>query len=198
MLSTTHETIRVNDPDRDVRGLVGAGDVRGALHHLMRRHGAAVYRYCREALRDGALADDVHQQVFIEAFRDLPRFEGRSTVRAWLLAIARNRVLDAVRARSRAQPHPVKRSTTPGCEKPSSPASASSTTTSGPPSYCATSKASRLKKWPRFVAKSPARYKPGWLARCRNYVRTSRRASEARAFVSGRDRRDKPSRRGNR
>jgi hypothetical protein len=27
MLSTTHETIRVNDPDRDVRGLVGAGDV---------------------------------------------------------------------------------------------------------------------------------------------------------------------------
>jgi RNA polymerase sigma-70 factor (ECF subfamily) len=71
----------------------------------MRRHGAAVHRYCREALRDGALADDVHQQVFIEAFRDLPRFEGRSTVRAWLLAIARNRVLDAVRARSRAQSH---------------------------------------------------------------------------------------------
>lgn len=71
----------------------------------MQRHGTAVYRYCREALRDTVLAEDVQQQVFIAAFRDLPKFNRRSTVRTWLFAIARNRVLDAAKSRSRAQSH---------------------------------------------------------------------------------------------
>lgn len=92
-----------DDADRDVIELVGQGDVAGALHRLMQRHGAAVYRYCREALRDDALADDVQQQVFIEAFRDLPRFAGRSPVRVWLFAIAHHRVLDAVKQCRRTQ-----------------------------------------------------------------------------------------------
>jgi RNA polymerase sigma-70 factor (ECF subfamily) len=77
----------------------------GALRSLMRRHGTSVYRYCREALRDTVLAEDVQQQVFIAAFRDLPRFNGRSTVRTWLFAIARHRVLDAAKSRRRARSH---------------------------------------------------------------------------------------------
>jgi len=89
------------DPDGDVLDLAGNGDVISALQCMMQRHGAAVYRYCYEALRDAALADDVHQQVFIEVFRDLPRFAGRSPVRIWLFAIARHQVLDAARARCR-------------------------------------------------------------------------------------------------
>ncbi len=68
---------------------------------LMKRHGLAIYRYCREGLRDAALAEDVHQQVFIEAHRDLRRYEGRSSLRSWLFGIARHRVLDAAKARSR-------------------------------------------------------------------------------------------------
>jgi RNA polymerase sigma-70 factor (ECF subfamily) len=88
-----------------VLALIDAGQVTTALCWLMRRHGAAVYRYCREAVRDAALADDVHQQIFIEVFRDLPRFEGRSSVRSWLFAIARHRVLDASKMRRRAHAH---------------------------------------------------------------------------------------------
>jgi RNA polymerase sigma-70 factor (ECF subfamily) len=71
----------------------------------MQRHGTAVYRYCREELRDATIADDVHQQVFLAAFRDLRRFSGRSSVRTWLFAIARHRVLDAAKARRRALAH---------------------------------------------------------------------------------------------
>jgi RNA polymerase sigma-70 factor (ECF subfamily) len=93
------------DPDSDVLGLVAIGDMTGALRRLMQRHGTHVYRYCREALRDGTLADDVHQQVFIEAFRDLTKFHGRSSVKTWLFAIARHRVLDAAKARQRAHAH---------------------------------------------------------------------------------------------
>jgi RNA polymerase sigma-70 factor (ECF subfamily) len=93
---------RGRDPDADVLALVG-GDTRAALHRLMQRHGRAVYRYCRIALGDAVLADDIHQQVFIEAFRDLPGFAGRSTVRTWLFGIARHRVLDAAKRRRRAR-----------------------------------------------------------------------------------------------
>ena len=71
----------------------------------MQRHGTSVYRYCREALRDAVLAEDVQQQVFIAAFHDLPSFTGRSTVRTWLFGIARHRVLDAAKSRRRARSH---------------------------------------------------------------------------------------------
>ena len=91
------------EADADALALVASGDVAAALARLMQRHGPAVYRYCRVALNDAALADDIHQQVFIEAFRDLPRFARRSTVRTWLLGIARHRVLDAAKRRRRAR-----------------------------------------------------------------------------------------------
>jgi RNA polymerase sigma-70 factor, ECF subfamily len=91
-----------SDPDEDALALVDRGDVNAALHRLMERHGAAVYRYCRVALGDAALADDVQQQVFFEALRDLASFGRRSTVRTWLLGIARHRVLDAAKQRQRA------------------------------------------------------------------------------------------------
>ena len=85
--------------------LVAHGDMKGALRRLMQRHGGAVYRYCREGLRDATLAEDVHQQVFIQAYRDLPRFGRRSTLKTWLFGIARHRVLDAAKSRRRAEAH---------------------------------------------------------------------------------------------
>lgn len=89
------------DPDQDALDLVRAGEITEALRRLMDRHGAAVYRYCRAAIDDATLAEDVQQQVFIEAYRDLPSFAQRSTVRTWLLGIARHRVLDAAKRRRR-------------------------------------------------------------------------------------------------
>jgi RNA polymerase sigma-70 factor (ECF subfamily) len=96
---------RPGDPDRDIIHLVRTGDRRAALQILMGRHGRTVYRYCREALHDATLADDVLQQVFIQAYRDIAAFAGRATVRTWLFAIARHRVLDAAKSRSRAHAH---------------------------------------------------------------------------------------------
>jgi RNA polymerase sigma factor (sigma-70 family) len=94
-----------DDPDRDIVVLITRGELTAALTRLMQRHGTAVYRYCREELHDRTLADDVHQQIFIQAHRDLARFGGRSTLRTWLFAIARHRVLDAIKARRRAEAH---------------------------------------------------------------------------------------------
>jgi RNA polymerase sigma-70 factor (ECF subfamily) len=85
--------------------LVAQGDMTGALRLVMQRYGPSVFRYCREALRDRTLAEDVQQQVFIAAFRDLHRFNRRSSLRTWLFAIARHRVLDAVKSRRRGRSH---------------------------------------------------------------------------------------------
>ncbi|HEX8111977.1 MAG TPA: RNA polymerase sigma factor [Kofleriaceae bacterium] len=89
------------DRDSDVRDLVRRGEMQAALCRLMRRHGRPIYRYCCEQLRDPELAADVHQQVFIAAFRDLEKFRGRGTLRSWLFGIAYHRVIDAARARAR-------------------------------------------------------------------------------------------------
>jgi RNA polymerase sigma-70 factor, ECF subfamily len=89
------------DPDQDIRDLIGAGKLDAALELLMKRHGNAIYRYCREALRDPTLADDVQQKVFFVAYRDLDTYAGRSFLRAWLFGIAHYRVLDAAKSRSR-------------------------------------------------------------------------------------------------
>jgi len=99
---------RDDDPDADIVRLIPRarnGDLSAPLSLLMRRHGTAVYRFCREELHDATLADDVHQHIFIEAHRDLRRFGGRSTLRTWLFGIARHRVLDAAKSRRRAEAH---------------------------------------------------------------------------------------------
>lgn len=88
------------DDDLDLVSL-SRSDHTAAFRLLMHRHGTAVYRYCRAQLRCDTLADDVHQQVFIEAHRDLPSFASRSTLRAWLFGIARHRIIDAAKARRR-------------------------------------------------------------------------------------------------
>ncbi|HWU88550.1 MAG TPA: sigma-70 family RNA polymerase sigma factor [Kofleriaceae bacterium] len=94
-----------DDPDADILLLVAEHDLDRALRLLMERHGVAVYRYIHKTLHDEARANDVQQRVFIEAYRDLPRFGGRSTLRTWVFAIARNRVLDAIKQDKRAASH---------------------------------------------------------------------------------------------
>ena len=46
-------------------------------------------------------ADDVTQDVFVRAWRSLPRFRAESTGRTWLLSIARRACADAVRRQTR-------------------------------------------------------------------------------------------------
>jgi RNA polymerase sigma-70 factor (ECF subfamily) len=89
--------------DSDVHDAMAVGDRRRALTLIMRRYGDAVFRYCCELVRDEAVAEDVHQQVFVEAYRDLPSFQRRSHLRTWLLGIARHRCLDAVKTGRRWQ-----------------------------------------------------------------------------------------------
>jgi RNA polymerase sigma-70 factor (ECF subfamily) len=55
---------------------------------------------------DRALAEDLTQEVFVRVFQGLPRFSLRCKFTTWLFQVAKNRVLDELRARER-RPHAV-------------------------------------------------------------------------------------------
>ena len=76
-----------------------AGDPLAAAA-LVRATQTDVWRLCA-ALGDRDSADDLTQETYLRAFGSLHRFEGRSTLRTWLLAIARRVCADALRARRR-------------------------------------------------------------------------------------------------
>jgi RNA polymerase sigma-70 factor, ECF subfamily len=73
-----------------------AGDS-AAMAALVRATQNDVWRFTA-ALVDPGTADDLTQETFLRAFRALPSFEGRSSVRTWLLGIARRVCADHLRA----------------------------------------------------------------------------------------------------
>jgi len=71
-----------------------------ALQLLYSRHHVRIYRFALRFLNDEAAAEDTVSEVFIDVWRQAERFEGRSQVTTWLLAIARNKALSLLRRRS--------------------------------------------------------------------------------------------------
>ncbi len=70
-----------------------------AFDALYRRHYDRVYRYVCASLGHEEDAADVAQQIFVQTWRSLGRFEGRSSFATWLFRIAHNAVVDAQRGR---------------------------------------------------------------------------------------------------
>jgi RNA polymerase sigma-70 factor (ECF subfamily) len=87
-----------------------AGDP-AATAALIRATQAEVWRL-HAHLVDPQTADDLTQETYLRALRSLPRFRGESSVRTWLLSVARRTAVDEVRARQRrrardARAHPT-------------------------------------------------------------------------------------------
>ena len=57
---------------------------------LVDAYGAAMHRLARTFVRSSAVADEVVQEAWVGALRGLDRFEGRSTLKTWLLRIVAN------------------------------------------------------------------------------------------------------------
>ncbi|MCT4353788.1 sigma-70 family RNA polymerase sigma factor [Streptomyces sp. Je 1-79] len=68
-----------------------------AVDRLVRATQRDVWRYVAFLSADPQAADDLTQDTFLRALGALPRFEGRSSARTWLLAIARRTVIDSIR-----------------------------------------------------------------------------------------------------
>ena len=88
----------MQESDALVISRVRAGDD-DAFRELVERHGRAVFRVAFRVTGRTEDAEDVVQETFLRAYRQLDRFEARSNVRTWLHRIATNCAIDLIRAR---------------------------------------------------------------------------------------------------
>src|SRR3979411_1942211 len=84
--------------DEVLIGRIASGD-RLAMQVLFARHHVRVYRFILRLVREETKAEDLISEVFLDVWRQADRFEGRSAVSTWLLAIARFKALSALRRR---------------------------------------------------------------------------------------------------
>lgn len=87
--------------DVDLVKRVANGD-RLAMQTLFSRHQVRVFRFVLRMVRDESVAEDTISDVFLDLWRQAGRFEERSSVSTWLLSIARNKALSALRKRREA------------------------------------------------------------------------------------------------
>jgi RNA polymerase sigma-70 factor (ECF subfamily) len=88
--------------DEILIGRIAGGD-RLAMQALYARHHVKVFRFVLRLVRNEASAQDLISEVFLDVWRQAARFEGRSAVSTWILAIARFKALSSVRRRKEAQ-----------------------------------------------------------------------------------------------
>jgi RNA polymerase sigma-70 factor, ECF subfamily len=108
---TTQQYIRIDIPQGVLNGRTTAGQTTSdqtlieriaagdklAMRVLFARHHVRVYRFVLRFVRNEASAEDLISEVFLDVWRQADRFEGRSAVSTWLLAIARFKALSSMR-----------------------------------------------------------------------------------------------------
>lgn len=98
---------KIDKIDRDgeerVLSLREAGKKREAIERLMLMYGDAIVAHLARLTRDAEIAKDLSQQTFLEAYRSLESFQGRSSLRTWLFSIARNRGIDEIKRNRRTE-----------------------------------------------------------------------------------------------
>ena len=91
------------DPERELAARIAGGDVE-AFAELYDRYFHDLYDFAARSLRDRDAAADVVQSTFTKAWMSLRKGNAIRNPKAWLFAIARNSVVDVVRARKRLVP----------------------------------------------------------------------------------------------
>ena len=85
-------------PDHLQRLRSGEESAWGELH---RTHYPRLWSSVQRILNNPAMADDVVQETFIKAHREIQRFAGQSQLGTWLYRIAINQALDTMRRKQR-------------------------------------------------------------------------------------------------
>ena len=75
---------------------IATGD-RLAMQVLYARHHVRVYRFVLRLVGDTSVAEDLISEVFLDVWQQAGRFEARSAVSTWLMAISRFKALSVLR-----------------------------------------------------------------------------------------------------
>src|SRR4030095_939287 len=69
-----------------------------AFEELVYRYDARIYRFVRNSCRNESDAQEVTQDTFVSAFRNIGQFDLNRSFATWLFAIARHKGIDRHRA----------------------------------------------------------------------------------------------------
>ena len=86
-----------DDSDEDLIGRYARGEG-AAFEILYRRHEMGVWRYLERNVGNRATAEELMQETWFAVARDAAHYRPTARFASWLFAIARHRMIDAVRA----------------------------------------------------------------------------------------------------
>ena len=87
----------IQQPDMAVIRRAQRGDER-AFALIVRAYEAPIFNYVLRMVGDRTLAEDLTQDVFLRVFRGLRGYSRRARFTTWLFQVAKNRVIDEIRA----------------------------------------------------------------------------------------------------
>ncbi len=82
-----------------IRGLVRGEEK--AFAFLVEKYRHCVHALCLRYLKSASEAEDIAQEVFIEVFEHIKLFKQDAQLKTWILSIARNKCLDAIKYKTR-------------------------------------------------------------------------------------------------
>jgi RNA polymerase sigma-70 factor (ECF subfamily) len=85
--------------ERALLKAVAAGDAR-ALEQLFARTQTRVFRFLARIMKNQAKAEELLNEVFLSVWQNAHRYEGRSEPLTWMLSIAHNKAVSAMRKKT--------------------------------------------------------------------------------------------------
>jgi hypothetical protein len=82
--------------ERTLLKAIAAGDAK-SLERLFARAQTRVFRYLMRVVKSQAIAEELLNEVFLTVWQNAHRYEGRSEPLTWILAIAHNKAMSALR-----------------------------------------------------------------------------------------------------
>lgn len=89
-MTVRRETPTAADDTRLVAEILAGKDA--AFAELYERYERRIYFFALKRMSDPSDAEDVTQEVFLQVFRGLAKFEGRSSLLTWMFGIAHNQI----------------------------------------------------------------------------------------------------------
>jgi RNA polymerase sigma-70 factor, ECF subfamily len=91
-----YQTAPETDPDASLITAMATGNMQ-ALDELYARHASGLLAFLQARLNNRQLAEEVLQDTMLAAWNNAANFRGDSSVKTWLLVIARNRAINTQR-----------------------------------------------------------------------------------------------------